>query len=558
MSESVYDYLLSNLSDAVKKAFGADATAGLDIVIEKPKQKSYGDLSTPVALSLAKSKKTNPAQVARAVMSVFAWDERFVRPDPGLSNTITGGFINFRMSESYLFGVLSDAAHSPDTFGRNPSSQKKKMLFEFVSANPTGPMVLVNGRAAAIGDTLARINEWIGNTVEREYYVNDFGNQVGLLGASIACRYFQQLGRQCAMPENGYEGEYVAELARLIAADRPELERVAFDDAAAVFTKEAIGRILSEQKSILETYGVTYDRWFRESELHASGAPQKTLGLLREKGLVEEKEGAVWFKAQQFGDEKDRVLVRQDGSPTYFLADLSYHLHKASRKYDESYTFWGPDHHGYLPRLEGAVNALGLTSTIFRNFIIQQVTLIRDGQPFKMSKRKGDFITISDLLGEIGRDAARYFFLMRRLSSHFDFDLTLAKKQTDENPVYYVQYAHARTCSLLAHARQQGFTDEEIAGAAAALLSEPEEQDIAKRLAEFPAMLQSAARLVEPQRITTYLETLAAEFHQFYQKHRIVTENRPLSCSRLLLTYAVRNVIRLCLDLLGVSAPERM
>jgi arginyl-tRNA synthetase len=509
-------------------------------------------------MSLAKAVKDSPAAVAKKIMAGFAWDADFVQPDPQLAATVTGGFINFRLSNPFLHRVLSNAAASPQTFGRNQADPPKRILFEFVSANPTGPMVVVNGRAAAIGDTLARVNTWIGNTVEREYYVNDYGNQVELLGASIAARYGQKLGRDCAIPEGGYEGDYIKDLARDIGAAHPELASAPLGEASQVFAREAVSRIIAEQKTILEHYGVKYDRWFRESELHKSDAPQKTLSLLRGKGLAYENEGAVWFKSTQFGDEKDRVLVRQDKSPTYFLADLSYHIHKASRGFDESYTFWGPDHHGYLPRLEGAVNALGLSKTVFKNFIIQQVNLIRDGMPFKMSKRKGDFVAISDLLSEVGADAARYFFLMRRLSSHFDFDMTLATTHSDENPVYYVQYAHARTCSLLVHAQQQGFTTEEIAAASPALLSMPEELDLMKRIAEFPTLLVQVALLVEPQRIPTFLEAFAAEFHVFYQKHRIVTDDRPLSCARLLLTCGVRNVIRLGLDLLGVSAPERM
>jgi arginyl-tRNA synthetase len=558
MSDSVFEYLSRAIAAAVEKAFGASALAGCDIVIEKPKQKAFGDLSTPVAMSLAKSLKMSPVVAAKKIMGHFEWDERFVQPDPGLATSIAGGYVNFRLSTGFLHGVLLSAVRSAEEFGRGQVLAPRRMLFEFVSANPTGPMVVVNGRAAAIGDTVARVNTWIGNTVEREYYVNDYGNQVGLLGKSILARYDEGRGLDCVIPEGGYEGEYVRDLASEISAARPEVAAMAPDDAAVLFMNEALGRIISSQREVLSKYGVSYDRWFRESELHKSDAPHTTLEKLREKGLTYENEGAVWFRSMQFGDEKDRVLVRQDGSPTYFLADLSYHVHKASRGYDESITFWGPDHHGYLPRLEGAVAALGLSHTAFRNFIIQQVNLIRDGQPFRMSKRKGDFITMSDLLDEVGVDAMRYFFLMRRLSSHFDFDITLAKKQTDENPVYYVQYAHARTCSLLVHAAQQGFSPEEIAAAQPELLVEAEELDCIKRIAEFPTMLMQAARLVEPQRITAFLESFAAEFHLFYQKHRIVTDNRDLSCSRLLLTCGVRNVVRLGLDLLGVSAPQRM
>jgi arginyl-tRNA synthetase len=557
--ETVYEYLKGALSRAIARKFPSDEARRVDIGIEKPKQKSFGDLSTPVALSLGKLLRANPAAVARDIMSVFPWDQRYVEPDVDASKSVIGGFINFRLSRTYLFSALDEAVGAPKSFGRGNPERPRRMLFEFVSANPTGPMVVVNGRAAAIGDAIARINEWLGNTVEREFYVNDFGNQVELLGASIACRYFQgkgDLSRE--IPEGGYEGDYIKDLAATIAAKHPDIDKLGLPEVERLFMTEALAIIIEQQRSVLETYGVKYDRWFRESELHKSNAPASVLTLLRDQNLTYKQDGAEWFVSSRFGDEKDRVLVRSDGTPTYFLSDLSYHVHKASRGFDESYTFWGPDHHGYIPRLENAVKALSLRPTVFRNFIIQQVNLIKDGKPFRMSKRKGDFITISELLDMVGVDAARYFFLMRRLSTHFDFDLSLAQKQTDENPVFYVQYAHARTCSLIRHALERGFSLEEITGASAQALTQPEEIEVVKAIAEFPLALENAARFVEPHRITTYLEELAAAFHHSYQKHRIVTDDRELSLSRLLLTMGVRNVIRMGLEILGVSAPERM
>jgi arginyl-tRNA synthetase len=557
--ETVHGYLRGALGRALKEKFPSEAAGLVEVTVEKPKQKSFGDLSTPLALSLGKVLRVNPAAVARDLMSVFTWDERYVEPDADLSRSIVGGFINFRLSRAYLFSMLRAAVREPEGFGRGQGDLPKRMLFEFVSANPTGPMVVVNGRAAAIGDVMARINERLGNRVEREFYVNDFGNQVELLGKSIACRYFQEKGESaCEIPEGGYEGDYIKDLARQISSSHPGIDKLERDAIERLFKTEALSTIIEQQRTILEQYGVRYDRWFREGELHKSNAPASVLALLRERNLTYLQDGAEWFMSSSFGDEKDRVLVRKDGTPTYFLSDLSYHVHKASRGYDESYTFWGPDHHGYIPRLESAVKALSLDGTVFRNFIIQQVNLIRDGKPFRMSKRKGDFITISELLDMVGVDASRYFFLMRRLSTHFDFDLSLALKQTDENPVFYVQYAHARTCSLLKHALERGYSEEEIAGAAAQSLVEPEELEVVKAIAEFPFVLEQAARFVEPHRITAYLEELAAVFHHSYQKHRIVTDDRQLSLSRLLLTTGVRNIIKIGLELLGVSAPERM
>jgi arginyl-tRNA synthetase len=482
-----------------------------------------------------------------------------VEPDRDLSWSLVGGFINFRLSRTYLFSALALAVRNPESFGRKQADRPKKMLFEFVSANPTGPMVVVNGRAGAIGDVMARINQWLGHSVDREFYVNDFGNQVELLGKSIACRYFQEKGiGSYQIPEGGYEGDYIKDLALSIASLHPEIEKMDTQGVEQLFKTKALSIIIEQQRTVLESYGVRYNTWFRESELHKTNAPVSVLKLLREQSLTYQQDGAEWFMSSKYGDEKDRVLVRTDGSPTYFLSDLSYHVHKASRGYDESYTFWGPDHHGYIPRLESAVKALSIGNTVFRNFIIQQVNLIRDGKPFRMSKRKGDFITITELLDIVGVDAARYFFLMRRLSSHFDFDLSLATKKTDENPVFYVQYAHARTCSLLKHALDRGFSEEEIAGASPQRLVEPEEIEVIKAIAEFPFAIENAARFVEPHRITAYVEELAAVFHHSYQKHRIVTDDRTLSLSRLLLTMGVRNTIKQGLELLGVSAPERM
>ncbi|HEX7509899.1 MAG TPA: arginine--tRNA ligase [Chitinivibrionales bacterium] len=557
-SVSINDYLIKSLSDAIKAQYPEAWKNHSEIVIEKPKQKSFGDLATPVAMSLAKAMRVSPAAIARDIMSAFVWDDRYVEPDPQLNHTLAGGYINFKVSRGYLYAIMRQVVTDPASFVHVKALCPKKMLFEFVSANPTGPMVVVNGRAAAIGDVMARVNEWLGHEVRREFYVNDFGNQVELLGKSIACRYWQAKGRPGEIPEGGYEGDYIKDLARDIAEAFPEIQSMELAAMEKRFMEEALERIIAQPRSILESYGVRYDQWFRESQLHRSQAPQAALSRLREQGLTYEQDGAVWFMSSRFGDEKDRVLVRGDGSPTYFLSDLAYHVHKASRGFDESYTFWGPDHHGYIPRLEHAVNALELGQTLFKNFIIQQVNLIRNGQPFRMSKRKGDFITISELLADVSVDAARYFFLMRKLSTHFDFDMSLAVKQSEENPVFYVQYAHARTRSLLKHAEQRGLCVKDTGLASPDLLVEPEELDVMKAVADFPSVLFAAAKYVEPHRIPAYLEDLAAQFHRFYQKHRIVTDDRALSSARLMLAEGVSNTLRLGLELLGVSAPDRM
>jgi len=558
MKEEVRSYLSRSLRDAVTEAFPEIGLTPAQVVVEKPKNPSFGDISSPLPVSLARALKRPPAEIARRLMDSFRWDRSFIEPDPELGRTVRGGFLNFRLSREYLNDLLGRLVTAPEDFGRNQVRVPHSILLEFVSANPTGPMVVVNARAAAVGDVTARLHEWIGNSVKREYYVNDYGRQVKLLGASLAARYLQSKGKGATVPEGGYEGEYVTELTQRIVRECPEVEALEEHDLGEFFQTRALEYNLIDQRRILNAFGVEYDTWFRESILHREGQTDAVMDILGKKGLVYEADGARWFRSSGFGDEKDRVMVRGDGEPTYFLADIAYHVAKAERGFDESYTFWGPDHHGYLPRLEAAVEALELRKPVFKNFIIQQVNLIRDGRPYLMSKRRGEIVTMSDLIDQVGVDAARYFFLMRRLSSHFDFDMDLAVRRSEDNPVYYVQYAHARTCNVLLHAAARGYSPEAIAGAQPDALDQPEELEILKIAAEFPHVVRLAAETVEPRKLTSYAETVAAAFHQFYQKHRIVTDDSPRTKARLLLTTGVKNLLRMTLGLLGVTAPERM
>ena len=553
----IRSYLCDQLNAAILKSLGSEVVRAADITIEKPKQKQFGDYATPIAMTAAKKLRQPPPQVARAIMQHFIWDDRFVEADPMLTTTIAGGFINFKLSRNYLNTTLQSILISPQDFGRNQVTPQR-ILLEYVSANPTGPMVVVNGRAAAIGDVVARVNQYIGNQVETEFYVNDWGNQVELLGKSVAVRYRQKRGEEAVIPEGGYEGEYIAELGEEIAGQYPETAQKTGTELEQFFKTKALERNIQNQQTILKEYRTEFTRWFRESSLHASGSVTQTYEFLKSKGLTFEQDGAVWFKATAMGDERDRVIIRTDGTPTYILADIAYHAHKAARGYDESITFWGPDHHGHIPQLEKAVKALGIEKPLFKNLLIQQVNLIRDGQPFKMSKRKGDFVAISDLLSEVSVDAARYFFLMRKLSSHFDFDLSLAQKQGDENPVFYVQYAHARTCSLIAHALDLGYTIEQIITAPFSAITEPEGLECLKIISDFPEILLQTAQQIEPHRITLYCESLAASFHHFYSKHRVLGDDKVQSVARLQITMAVRNALRTALSVLGVTAPDRM
>jgi arginyl-tRNA synthetase len=554
----IKNYLSETLHAAVQRHFPEAGVSAGDIVIEEPRQKQYGDLSSPVAMLLAKKLKQRPDTIARTLMQDFAWDSSMVEPDPALAHTIIGGFLNFTVSKAYLHDVLQQLVARPECFGAGQVAHPSHMLIEFVSANPTGPMVVVNARAAAIGDAISRINSHIGNRVTREYYVNDYGSQIKLLGQSIAHAYFTKKGHTYPRPENGYAGDYIQHLAEQIAHAHPEMEEMNTREVERLCAREGLAANLAGQKETLQRYRVEFDNWFHEQTLHRDGYPEKILSILKSKALVYRADNAVWFRAIEFGDEKDRVLVRSDGSPTYFLADLAYHHYKASRGFDTCITFWGPDHHGYLPRLEAAVKTVVATSTTFYNYIIQQVSLIRDGKPFRMSKRKGTFITIEDLVEEVGVDAARYFFLRRKLNAHFEFDIDLALKRSEENPVYYVQYAHARTCNVLQHAYAHGYQDRTIEHADPGLLVQDEEKQLLKHMAMFPDTLLKSAHHVEPHRLASYIEELAALYHQFYQKHRIVTEDTATSAARLLLTLGVRNCLRNALSLLGVTAPEHM
>jgi arginyl-tRNA synthetase len=413
---------------------------------------------------------------------------------------------------------------------------------EFVSANPTGPLVIVSARAAAIGAALVSILRKAGYDVQAEYYVNDAGSQVAKLGLSLLTRFRQRLGEDAPFPEEGYPGEYLVDIAREI----PE------QDARA-----SLERIMQTIQSDLELFGVKYDNFFRESGLYADREIWRTLDLLKERGVVYEEDGAQWFRSAELGDEKDRVLVRSDGSPTYFLADAAYHLNKLRRGFAEAIDLWGPDHHGHIKRMQSVSQVLGAPAGWPEVLIVQWVRLVEDGKVVSMSKRGGEFVTLHDLVEDVGADAAKFFFLMRKTSAHLDFNLTLARKESDENPVYYVQYAHARISSVVAYAREGG-VDFPSDTSCVELLTEAEEIDLMRKLVIFPELIRGAAITREPHFLTAYAQQLAADFHRFYHVCRIVSSNRRLSEARLLLAEATRIVLAESLRVLGVSAPDKM
>jgi arginyl-tRNA synthetase len=541
-----------------------------------PREAAHGDWTTNLAMILAKEAKRPPRALAEALAAAFPDDpSRFLPPE------VAGpGFLNFRYAPAFLAALPGRIREQGESFGRSDHGAGESVLVEYVSANPTGPMNVVSARAAAVGSTLVRLLEATGHRAAGEFYVNDAGNQVDLLGESLAAQFAARIGQDRPLPEGGYRGSYLAELA----ARLPEEEaRRALGDphGAAWFRDQALERMVAWQRADLEAYGVTFDRWMRESSLHQSGAVQATLAELEHRGVVyrdtkprgvseaaearagknaERDEPATWLSTHPFGDDMDRVVVRANGVPTYLLPDIAYHRDKHERGFARAIDLWGPDHHAYVGTLQAALRASGLPPGFLEVLIVQQVNLLSGGQAVKMSKRAGEFVTLRDLVDDVGADCAKFFFLLRTTSSHLDFDLDLARSQNDENPAFYVQYAHARIGSILRFAVEQNAAPL-AAGEAPSPAVAPgtdEERALIRKLAHFPEVVRGAAFMREPHRIPTYLMETAAEFHRFYHECRVVSEDRALTRWRLSLADATRRVIANGLGLMGVSAPERM
>jgi arginyl-tRNA synthetase len=551
MGLNVTDRLTEALRQALREAGLAEPP---DLLWEVPREEAHGDYATNAALLLARPARRPPRQVAEEIRRHFP-------PIPEVERLeVAGpGFINVFLSPAWCATALAGVLEAGPAYGRGDEGRGQRVQIEFVSANPTGPLVVVSARAAAVGDSLARILAARGYQVFREYYVNDAGNQVQTLARSLEVRIRQRLGQPAPLPPDAYPGEYLVELARewleaegAAVLEAPEGERL---DRLARF---AVERITGEQRRVLAEYGVEFDRWFSERRLREAGAPARVVEALRERGHVFEHEGAVWFRATAFGDDKDRVLVKSDGEATYFVNDIAYHVDKLARGFERLIDLWGPDHHGHVPRIRGALRALGYAPGVLDVLIVQLVRLLREGQPVPMSKRMGEFVTMEELIGEVGRDAARFTFLTRRHDGPLDFDLEVVTRQTAENPVYYVQYAHARVASIFQHLREKRLAAPDWRAADLGRLVLPEEQALIKRLLQFPHVVAAAARTLEPHRLAYYLQELAGLFHPYYNRHRVVGEDRELMGARLALVSAVALVLRNGLDLLGVSAPEKM
>lgn len=542
------------IESAVKDGAFQDLIGGVDRKVEYPREMKFGDYSTPIALESAKLLKKSPMEIAGSLA-------RYMESDPKISTieVVKPGFINLFIATGFLCDNLKEIVRQRNDYGRSSKEQPRRVNLEFVSANPTGPLNIVSARAAAVGDTIANLLEFTGDSVDREFYVNDYGNQVVLLGKSVLARIREQKGEKIEFPEDGYHGEYIGEIAAHIAETHGgELSAIAGEDRLIEFlAQKAIELNVAGQRRDLEEFNVRFKTWFSERTLHEKGAVGKTLELLRAGSGVYADEGKTMFRSTDYSDDKDRVLVRDDGRPTYFLADIAYHRDKAERGYDLIVDIWGPDHHGHITRLVGAMKSLGMDDKNLKILISQQVNLMMDGETVKMSKRLGQFSTMHDLIEEIGVDVARYFFVMRSLESHLDFDLTLAKKESSENPVFYLQYAHARICSLFREAEKRGLAYDPSA-AYASYLDNEESILLMKYLAKFPEEMEDAADKCEPHRVATYLMKVAQAFHKFYTEHRVLTDDLEMSAACLLLCDAVRVVMENGLRLLGVSAPEQM
>jgi arginyl-tRNA synthetase len=551
ITQQLAELMRSALDSAI--ADGAIETEPPETIeFERPKRREHGDWATNVAMILAKKAGAKPRDVAAAIVDRLPASELVEAVE------VAGpGFLNFRLSSVWLHDVVRRAADPSLAFGRAERPSGVTMNVEYVSANPTGPTSIVLGRHAAVGDAMAALLEAVGHEVTREYYFNDAGRQVIQFALSVDARYRQSLGIDAEFPEDGYHGEYVMEIAAALREEvGEELLTLPDEERLERVRSFAVPLIMGSIQATLDRFGTTFDVWFSEARLHERGEVMAAIDKLREKGLIEEREGAVWFLSSRLGDDKDRVVVRSDGTPTYFAADLGYVLDKFARGFDDLIYLWGADHHGTIPRLMAAAEALGFERSRIRIPLVQTVSLVRGGEAVKGSKRAGVIIPLDELIDEVGVDAARYTFLTRSIDAPLTFDIDQVTQQNAENPVYYVQYAHARICSILRKAKGEGVRVDPDASSLRSM--HPSEEGLMRKLATYEEIVPEAAAQLAPQKITRYVEELAGAFSSFYRDCRVVSDDRELTLARIALCVATKNVIASGLRLLGVTAPERM
>lgn len=554
IAEQMKDVLKEEIKAAVLKAGLAEESQIPNVVLETPKDKTHGDYSTNMAMQLARVAKKAPRQIAEEIVAHF---------DKGKASIekldIAGpGFINFYMNNQYLTKLIPSVLEAGEAYGETNIGNGERVQVEFVSANPTGDLHLGHARGAAVGDSLCNVLSKAGYDVSREYYINDAGNQINNLALSVEVRYFEALGLEKPMPEDGYRGEDIIAIGKRLAEEygdrfvnEEESERLAF------FREYGLKYELEKLRKDLENFRVPFDVWYSETSLYQNGKIDKALEALREKGHVYEEDGATWFRSTTFGDDKDRVLIKKDGTYTYLLPDIAYHKDKLDRGFDKLINVWGADHHGYIPRMKAAIEALGYEKGTLEVEIIQLVHLYKNGEKMKMSKRTGKAVTMRDLIEEVGLDAVRYFFAMRSADTHMDFDLDLAVSTSNENPVYYAQYAHARICSMLRQGEEQGLKP--AADLDFSHIQSEKEYDLLKTIGGFPEAVVEAAEKRIPHRVTNYIYDLASALHSFYNAEKVIDpENEEKSRARLALMKATQITLNNALQLIGVSAPEKM
>lgn len=543
--------LQANLEQAVTEA-DFELEKMPEIELEEPREEAHGDYATNLALVLSGQVGQAPRKIAEEIIAClpnldFIADIEVAGP----------GFINFYFSDDWLYDVLFEIEEAGEDYGQ-VNLGDEQIQVEFVSANPTGPLHVGHSRGAVVGDVLANILDSAGFSVSKEYYINDAGNQMDLLGKSVAVRYQKLLGYEVELPADAYQGEYIKEIAQeIIDQDGDQYLTEAQQGNVEYFREYAYEQLLVNIETDLKEFGVEFDNWFSERTLHPE-AIEEVLAKLQDKDLVYQSEGALWFKSTEFGDDKDRVVIKDNGTPTYLAADIAYHHNKYQRGFDEVIDILGADHHGYVKRMEAVVEALGHGADALEIILVQMVSLLRDGEQVQMSKRAGNFVTLQDVVKEVGTDAARYFYVMRSTDTHSDFDLELAKKESTDNPVYYIQYAHARICSILEQIEEEGVALPDLQEVELSNLEAEAELDLIKQLANYPLEIAESAQSREAHHVALFAYDLASAFHKFYNKCHVLVDNQELMTARLALVIAAKQVLVNVLDLLGISALESM
>lgn len=553
------DELKQALDTAVKAVAaekGYQIPEGFMVRLERPRQEGHGDWATNIAMQLSKPFGVKPRDLAEDIIAKLPKDSVIDRAE------VAGpGFMNFTLSANWVTETVKNAIEKGDDYGRSNIGGGRRIQVEFVSANPTGPLHMGHGRGAAVGDITASLLDFAGYNVEREYYINDAGLQMELLGKSAQARYFEALGRaeEAPMPEDGYHGDYMSDIAKsYVEKYGDSLAQKPLEETLPFFSEETGRLVLELIKKDLEDFGVKFDVWFSEKSLYDDNLVEPAMQALKERDYAYEDEGALWFRSTMFGDDKDRVLIRSNGMPTYFTSDVAYLKNKYDRGFEKNIYVWGADHHGYVPRLKSVNKAFGFSDDGIDVLLIQMVNLLRDGKPVQMSKRAGTIVTLREIMDEVGRDAARFFFVIRRCDSTVDFDLELAKKASSENPVFYIQYAHARICSIRRELAERGIPMPTMEDFDVSLLTDPTEINLAKAVSRFPEEIMKAAEETAPHRLVYYATELAEAFHAFYNAQRVLGVEENVMKSRILLMEAARVTLKNALGILGVSAPEKM